>query len=116
WNASAGLGIQRDEAVAGSHVDDPVVALSVTPVRQPASGQLPGRVSGSLAFELRVNPNELSSIGLECDYRPSCARCRVDHAVNHERRAFELVLGPGAKVVCLEAPRDFELVEVLRVY
>ena len=40
---------------------------------------------------------------------------RVHHAVDHERRAFQLVFGARAQVVGLEAPGDFELAEVGRV-
>ena len=39
-------------------------------------------------------------------------RGRVQHALDHERRPFELVLGERAEVVGLEAPGDFQLAEV----
>ena len=39
---------------------------------------------------------------------------RVEHAVDHQRRAFELELGERPEVVGLESPRDFELAEVRR--
>jgi len=62
-----------------------------------------------------MHPNQLAGVGFERDYRSSGTCGRVEHAVYHERRAFELELGPRAEVVGLEAPCDFQLVEVLGV-
>ena len=50
--------------------------------------------------------------GIERDDGPSCAGRRVEHALHHERRAFELVLRERPEVVGLEPPRDLELAEV----
>src|SRR5262249_1540326 len=45
-----GLGVQRDQAVAGRHEQDAVVALAVGPVRQAATGELPRRRDGARAL------------------------------------------------------------------
>ncbi len=49
-NRYAGVRVQLDEAIAGGHEDDPVVALAIGPVRDAAAGQLPGRDRCALAF------------------------------------------------------------------
>ena len=61
---------------------------------------------------LAVRPEEFSGGGIERDDRTPCAGSRVDHAVDHQRRAFELELGAIAEAIGLETPRDFELAEV----
>src|SRR5207244_5297631 len=44
------LRAQLDEAIAGRHVDDPIVALAVGPVRDAASRELARRNGGALAL------------------------------------------------------------------
>src|SRR5437867_4225180 len=85
--ASAGLGIERDEPIAGRDVQDSFL-FAIGPIRQAATGQLPRRVDRSRAFELSVYPNQLTSVGLERDNRPASSRRRVEHALYHQRCAF----------------------------
>ena len=109
----AGLGVQRHELIAGGHVDDAVVALAVGPVGQAAAGELTRRPArGALAFVHAVDPLLLAGSGVERDHGAPGAGRRVDHPLDHHRRAFELGLGARAEVVGLEPPRDFHLAEV----
>ena len=62
-----------------------------------------------------VGPHQLAGLGVERDHRAARAGGRVEHALDHERRAFELELGTGAEVVGLEAPGHLELAEVAAV-
>ncbi len=109
------LGVQRDQAVAGGDVEDAVVALAVGPVRDAAAGQLARRDRGAVAFAVAVRPDQLAGPAVERDHRAARAGGGVEHAFDRQRRAFELELGAGAEVVGLEAPRDFELIEVAAV-
>ena len=108
------LGVQRDEAIAGRHVEDALVALAVGPVRHAAARELPRRNRGAVAFTVAVRPDQLAGAAVEGDNRSPRAGRRVEHAANRERRALELELRTRAEVVGLEAPRHFHLVEVRR--
>ncbi len=61
-----------------------------------------------------MDPEEFAGRCVERDNRPSSAGRRVEHPTDHQRRAFELVFGAGAETIGLEAPRDLEVLEVLR--
>src|SRR6185295_15367067 len=111
----AGLRVERHETIAGGHVDDALVAFAVGPVREAAAGELPRCVHRARALALRMHPDQLTRLAVERDDRSPCAAGRVDHALDHQRRAFELELGARSHVVSLEAPRDLELIEVARV-
>ena len=77
-----------------------------------AARELARRHRGALALADAVRPEELTGLRVERDHRAPGAGGRVEHALHHERRAFELVLGERSEVVGLEAPRHFELAEV----
>src|SRR5262249_49698876 len=114
WYSSAGLGVQSNKPIAGRHVKHSLL-IAVGPVSQATSRQLPRRVHRALTFELSVHPRKLTRVGPKRHDRPSRPGCGVDHTVNHQRRAFELVFGARAEVVGLKAPGDLELVEIIRV-
>src|SRR6185436_17888241 len=42
--------VERDQAVPGRHVENPIVAAAVAPVREPAAGQLSRRDAGAASF------------------------------------------------------------------
>ena len=106
------LRVERDQAVAGRDVEDAFVAAAVGPVRDAAARQLPRRDAGALSLAQAVRPDQLAGLAVERDDRAPRAAGGVEHAVDRERRAFELVLGTRAEAVGLEAPRHFELAEV----
>ena len=54
----------------------------------------------------------LAGARLERDDRAARAGRRVEHALDHDGRAFELGLGTRTEVVGLEPPRHFQLAEV----
>ena len=110
----AGFCVERDEAVARRDVENSLFA-AVGPVRQAAAGELPRRCRAALTFVLAVHPQQLAGGRVECDDGPPGAGGRVDDAVDHQRRRFELVLGSWAQVVGLEPPGDIEFAEVARV-
>ena len=112
----AGLRVERDQAVARRDVEDAVVAAAVGPVGQrrgPTAAAAPPAPRG--AFGIAVHPQQLAGRGVERHHRAARAAGRVEHAADHQRRAFELVFRARAEAVGLEAPGDFELVEVARV-
>ena len=111
---SAGFRVERDEAIARRDVEDPFFA-AVGPVRQAAARELARRGFAALAFVLAVHPQQLAGCRVERDDGPPRAGGRVDDAVDHQRRRFELVLGPRTEAVGLEPPRDLELAEVVGV-
>ena len=77
-----------------------------------AARQLPRRDRRARPFAQAVRPDQLAGPAVERDDRSARAAGRVEHALDHQRRAFELVLGARAEVVGLEPPGDLELVEV----
>ncbi len=111
----AGVGVELNQAIAGGHVEDAVVALAVGPVGHAAAGKLAGRDGGAISFPHAVGPDQFAGLGVERDHGAPRAGRGVDDAFDHERRAFELVLRARAKIVGLETPGHFELVEVRRV-
>ena len=70
----AGLRVQRDETVARRHVEDPLVFLSVAPVREAAARQLPRRRRTARAFVLAVHPQQLAGRGVERRRRRAACR------------------------------------------
>ncbi len=108
----AGLGVELDQAIAGGHVDDALVAGAIGPVGKPAAGELARRMSGARTFAQAVRPNEFAGLGVERNHRAPRAGGRVEHAPDHDRRAFEFVFRIGPEIVGLEPPRDLQLVEV----
>ena len=58
----AGLRVERDEAVAGRHVEDALVALAVGPVRHAAARELARRDRGALALAQAVRPDQLAGL------------------------------------------------------
>jgi len=59
-----------------------------------------------------VCPQELAGFPVKGNHRSPRAPGRVQHAIDRERRAFELVFRTRSKHIGLEPPRDFELIEV----
>ena len=107
--------IERDHLIPGRDVDNArALAAAARPVRQAASRQLARRRLAALALVLAVHPEHLAGRCVERDGGAPCAGGGVDDAVHHQRRPLVVELGPRAERVGLEAPRDLELVEVLR--
>ena len=107
----AGFGVESDQPVAGRNVEDALV-LAVSPVGQAAAGKLPRRRLAARAFDFAVHPEHLARGGIERHHRAPRSGGRIEPAVDHERGGFEHEFGPRAERVRLEAPGDFELVEV----
>ncbi len=57
------LGVELDQAIAGSHVDDALVAAAIGPVGNPASRQLPRGDFGAVAFTQAVRPDQFTGLG-----------------------------------------------------
>src|SRR5262245_20120889 len=62
-----------------------------------------------------MDPQQFTTLRVEGNNGSARATRCIEDTANHERRAFQFVLGPGSETVGLEPPRDFELVEVARV-
>ena len=110
----AGLGIQADEPVTRRDVKD-AFFLAVGPIRESAPRELPRSRRAARAFMFSVHPQQFAGRGVERDRRPPRSRGGIQHAVDHQRRSFQLELGTIADALGLEVPRDLELVEVRRV-
>src|SRR5207245_590541 len=95
--------------------EDAFITLAVGPVRQAAAGELPRRSDGARALTLGVDPDDLAGLAVERHDGAARAARRVDHALHHQRRAFEFELGARAEIIGLEFPCNFQLVEVARV-
>src|SRR5215469_1223733 len=96
--------IQCNELVARSHVENAIVALAVGPVPDAAARKLPRSIRGALAFPKAVRPNQLARLSIERDNGSARPGGRIQDALDHQRRAFELVFRKRAQVVGLEAP------------
>ena len=71
----AGLGVERDQLIAGGHIDDAIVALAVGPVREAAAGELArSPAAGALALIQAVDPLQLA--GARRRARPRSGGCR----------------------------------------
>jgi len=110
----AGLRVQLREPIAGRHVDDALIAAAVGPIGEAASRELARRDAGALALADTVRPDQLPGLRVERDDGAARAGRRIQHAVHHQRRAFQLVFRERAEGVGLEAPRDLQLPEVGR--
>ncbi len=110
-DGDACLRVEREQAIARGDVEDPLLG-SVRPVGETAAGELARRVGGAGSLVLAVDPEQLTRAGVERDDRSARPRRRVEDAVHHERRPFELVFRPRAQAVGLEAPGHLEVVEV----
>src|SRR5207244_3770541 len=73
-------GVEREQAVAGSDVEDPLLG-AVAPVGEAAAGELAGRVGGAGPLVLAVDPEQLTRAGVERDDRAARPRRRVEDAV-----------------------------------
>src|SRR5439155_10849914 len=82
------LRVQLDEAIAGRHVDDALVAFAVGPVRDAAAGELARRDGGAISLAVAVRPDQLARFSVECDLRSTRSGRRVAHAVDGELRPF----------------------------
>ena len=111
----AGSGVQLDHLIAGRDVDHALIALAVGPIRDPATRELPRRNRGAPALTEAVGPDHFARPAVERDDRSAGAAGGVQHALDRQRRALQLVFGPGAQVVGLEPPGDLELVEIRAV-
>src|SRR5439155_16794427 len=100
----AGLRAQLREAVPGRDIHDALVAAPVGPVRQAASRQLPWRDAGALAFAHAVRPDQFARLRIEGDDGAARAGGRIEHALDHQRWAFELVFRERPERIGLEAP------------
>src|SRR5207248_6848845 len=81
--------IERDEAIAGRHVQHSLVALAVGPVRDAASRQLARRDRGAVAFTVAVRPDQLSRFPVERDHRAS--RAEIGRATSELQSPYDLV-------------------------
>src|SRR5436190_13068010 len=113
-NARAGPRVERDEAVSRRDVEDAFVP-AIGPVGDASARQLARRRGRTRALVLAVGPPQLARDRVERDDGAARAGGRVDDSVDFERRAFELELRTRTEAVGLEAPRDFERVEIRRV-
>ena len=108
----AGARIERDEPIAGRHIEDSLL-LAVAPIGQAAARQLSRRGLAASAFVLAVHPQHLAGRGVERDHRAARAGGREQPAVDHQRRRLELVFRSRAEAVGLESPGDLELAEIV---
>src|ERR1700704_3019622 len=69
------LRVELDQAIAGRHVDDAVVAPAIGPERHATARELARRHGGALSFKQSVRPDQLTRLAVERDDRPPRAGC-----------------------------------------
>ena len=109
-----GLRVERDQLIARRDQEKPRVALAVGPVGEPAILRPRGAIA-ALAFVEAVHPERLAGGRVDGDDVAPRAGGEVQHAADHQRRDFPVVVGRRAEVVRLPPPDDLELLDVLRV-
>jgi hypothetical protein len=107
----AGFGVECDQPVAGSDVEDALL-FAIGPVGHAASRQLAGGSRGAGSFALAVHPHYFAGGCVQRHHRATCAAGGVQHSLDHQRRAFEFVLGPRAQIIGLITPGKLQLAEV----
>src|SRR2546426_2889818 len=100
-NSYTGLRVERDEPIPRGVVQDSFLG-AVGPVGEPASRQLAWCGGSAPALMLSVNPQQLAGRGIERHDGAPCAGRRVQNAVDHQRRSFELVFRPRPQAIGLE--------------
>ena len=113
-HAVAGLGVQRDQAVTGSDIEN-ALGFAVGPIGHAMAGILPGRIAAARAFILAVHPQHLAGGRVQAHHRAAGAGGDIHAALDDQGRAFILVFGPRPQIVGLEAPGDLQLAEILAV-
>ena len=103
----SGFRVERDEPIAGRDVENPLL-FAVGPIRQPAARELPRRGRPRCAFMLAMHPQQLAGAGVEGDDGAARPAGGIEPAAHHQRRRFEVELGPRTEIVGLEPPRHFE--------
>src|SRR5471032_882036 len=100
-NNGTGLGIERDQAVAGRGVKNARFVFAVGPVSQAAAGKLARGGGSTWAFVLAVDPQQFAGSGVERDGRAARSGGGIHHAIDHQGRAFQLIFGTVADAVVL---------------
>jgi hypothetical protein len=93
-HAVAGFGVERDEAIAGSDVEDALFA-AISPISEAAAGKLARGVGPAGAFFFAVCPQQFAGSGIDGSDGAAGAGGGVDDPVGFERRAFEIVFRAG---------------------
>ena len=114
-NRNAGLGVERNQMIAGRDRQDALVAFAVGPVRDAAARSLARRHFAALAFVHSPHPQLFARLRIDGDDRAAHPRLRVHHAVHHQRRHLHVVVGTRAEVVGLEPPGDAQVLGVVFV-
>ncbi len=108
----AGLGVEADELIADRDVEDPLVSScrrSSSRRRVPTTGAPRLRRAGLPRADAS---KAVRRCGVDGDRVAMLAGGGVEHAVDHQRRGLQIEVGTLAEVLGLEAPGDFERVEV----
>ena len=114
-NGLTGFGVEFDEAIADGDENDAVVALTVGPVRNAASGELARGHAGPAAFIHTVDPELFTGFRVEGNHGPARAGGGIKNAIHYDRCAFELVFEARSEIIGFEAPGDFEILKVCAV-
>ena len=112
----AGLGVERDQAIARRDVEHAIVAFAVGPIGHATARELTRRPPcGPLTLVHAVDPLLFAGARVERDDGAARASHRVNHPLDHQRRRAKLCFGTRTEIVGLESPRDFHLAEVAGV-
>ena len=104
FDRAAGMGVEFDQAIAGRHIKNAVIAIAVGPIGHAAAGKLARRQRGAHAFIHAIDPFQFAGLGIQRDHVAARAGRGVDRAVDLQRRAFQLEFRPPAQIVGLEMP------------
>ena len=109
----AGLGVQRDQLIAGGDEQDPVVAAAVAPVADAAIVGAHGSALGGIVTA--IGPQRLAGGGVGRDHGAPGAGGEEQLAARHQRSHFPGRLRRGAHVLGLPAPDHLQILDVVRV-
>ena len=114
WHRHAGLRIERDEPVAGRHVQDPLL-LAVAPVREPASRQSPRGRGAARALVLGMHPQQLAGGGVERHDGPPVPAVEYSTPFTISGVDSRLNSGRGPRLSVLNRHATWRLLKLSRV-
>ena len=112
----SGLGIERDQHVAGHHDEYPLVAAPVGPVADPATRASRQRIDNVGPSRQLTGgaplPQQLPGGRIESRHVAVHSRRRVHHAVDDQGTDLRRDWRPRSEVPCRKTPRDLKIADV----
>ena len=110
----AGCGVEGDQTETARDEKDAFL-VAVSPIRDAPPRAFARRGALAPTLDDAVYPERFAGGRVDGGDVASCASGRVEHAIDHERRCLEVVVGSGTEVFCLPAPGDYEFSGIVNV-